>query len=224
METQPKREEIPPISLERRLSRDQEAEIDACYELLSSGRPVSEVLEEMRRIGKGGKVSNATLAIKLAEVCEQLDKTAATPGSIEPSDQIDAPSTPIFEPPRDFAEASRSKFRRLVWVGFIGCFAASSVTFAGIVSVGQLPAVPTAPPPICHGSGTRTNQVGSNDSCSGARTNQTGFNDICDGDSDARESWRSPPGEVRCVLGEALFRARGPGRRCASRNTACRHL
>ena len=50
MGTQPKREEIPPISLERRLSRDQEAEIDACYELLSSGRPVSEVLEEMRRI------------------------------------------------------------------------------------------------------------------------------------------------------------------------------
>lgn len=148
METQPKREEIPPISLEPRLSRDQEAEIDACYELLSSGRPVSEVLEEMRRIGKGGKVSNATLAIKLAEVCEQLDETPATPGSIEPSDQIDEPSTPIFEPPRDFAEASRSKFRRLVWVGFIGCFAASSVTFAGIVSVGQLPAVPTAPPPI----------------------------------------------------------------------------
>src|SRR5438045_7953272 len=102
----------------------------------------------MRRIGNGGKVSNATLAIKLAEVCEQLDETPATPGSIEPSDQIDEPSTPIFEPPRDFAEASRSKFRRLVWVGFIGCFAASSVTFAGIVSVGQLPAVPTAPPPI----------------------------------------------------------------------------
>jgi hypothetical protein len=148
METQPKREESPPISLEPRLSRDREAEIDACYELLSSGRPVSEVLEEMRRIGKGGKVSNATLAIKLAEVCEQLDETPATPGSIEPSDQIDEPSTPIFEPPRDFAEASRSKFRRLVWVGFIGCFAASSVTFAGIVSVGQLPAVPTAPPPI----------------------------------------------------------------------------
>jgi len=145
METQPKREEIPPISLEPPLSRDQEDEIDACYELLSSGRPVSEVLEEMRRIGKGGKVSNATLAIKLAEVCEQLDETPATPGCIKPSDQMDEPSTPIFEPPRDFAEASRSKFRRLVWVGFIGCFAASSVTFAGIVSVGQLP---TAPPPI----------------------------------------------------------------------------
>src|SRR5437763_11511227 len=41
METQPKREEIPPISLQPRLSRDQEAEIDACYELLSSGRPMS---------------------------------------------------------------------------------------------------------------------------------------------------------------------------------------
>src|SRR5690349_12639403 len=66
MGTQPTREEIPPISLERRLSRDEEAEIDTCYELLSSGRPVSQVLEEMRRMGKDGKVSNATLAIKLA--------------------------------------------------------------------------------------------------------------------------------------------------------------
>src|SRR4030081_631200 len=139
METQPKREEIPPISLEPRLSRDQEAEIDACYELLSSGRPVSEVLEEMRRIGKGGKVSNATLAIKLAEGCEQLDDTPAPPGSIDPSDQIDEPSTPISEPPRDFAEASRSKFRRLVWVGFIGCFDASSGSFAGFGFGCQLP-------------------------------------------------------------------------------------
>src|SRR5881275_2062133 len=148
METQPKREEIPWISLEPRLSRDQEAEIDACYELLSSGRPMSEVLEELRRIGTRGTVSNADQAIELAEVCKQLGQTPANPGSIEPSDQMDEPSTPIFEPPRDFAEASRSKFRRLVWVGFIGCFAASSVTFAGIVSVGQLPAVPTAPPLI----------------------------------------------------------------------------
>jgi hypothetical protein len=148
MGTQPTREEIPPISLERRLSRDEEAEIDACYELLSSGRPVSQVLEEMRRMGKDGKVSNATLAIKLAEVCEQLDETRATAGSIQPSDQIDEPSTPIFEPPRDFAEASRSKFRRLVWVGFIGCAAVSLVILAAVVSVGQLPAAPAVPPPV----------------------------------------------------------------------------
>jgi hypothetical protein len=149
METQPKREEIPPISLKPRLSRDQEAALDACYELLSSGWPVSEVLQEMRRIGKRGKVSNATLAIELAEVCKQLDETPVKTGSIEPSDPIVEPSTPIFEPPRDFAEASRSKFRRLVWVGLIGCIAASLVvTFAGIVSVDQSPAAPIAPPPV----------------------------------------------------------------------------
>ena len=148
METQPKREEIPPISLQPRLSRDQEAEIDACYELLSSGRPMSEVLEELRRIGTRVTVSNADQAIELAEVCKQLDQTPANPGSIEPSDQIDEASTPIFEPPRDFAEASRSKFRRLVWVGLIGCFAASLVTFAGIVSDGQLPEILTAPPAV----------------------------------------------------------------------------
>ena len=148
METQPKREEIPPISLQPRLSRDQEAEIDACYELLSSGRPMSEVLEELRRIGTRGTVSNADQAIELAEVCKQLDQTPGNPGSIEPSDQIDEASTPIFEPPRDFAEASRSKFRRLVWVGLIGCFAASLVTFAGIVSDGQLPEILTAPPAV----------------------------------------------------------------------------
>jgi hypothetical protein len=148
MGTQPKREEIPQISLERGLSREQEAEINACYELLSSGRPVSQVLEEMRRIGKGGKVSNATLAIKLGEVCEQLDETPATPGSIEPSDQSDEPSTPIFEPPRAFAGASRSKVRRLVWVGIIGSTAVSLVILAAVVSVGQLPAAPAVPPPV----------------------------------------------------------------------------
>src|SRR5207253_11493900 len=114
METQPKREEIPPISLEPPLSRDQEAEIDACYELLSSGRPVSEVLEEMRRMGRGGKVSNATLAIKLAEVCEQVGETPASRGPREASDQRDEPSTPRCEPPRDFAGASRAKSRLLV--------------------------------------------------------------------------------------------------------------
>src|SRR5207248_8037396 len=79
METQPKREEIPPISLQPRLSRDQEAEIDACYELLSSGRPMSEVLEELRRIGTRSTVSNADQAIELAEVCKQLDQTPANP-------------------------------------------------------------------------------------------------------------------------------------------------
>ena len=224
METQPKREEIPWISLEPRLSRDQEAEIDACYELLSSGRPVSEVLEELRRIGTRGKVSNADQGIELAEVCKQLDQTPGNPGSIEPSDQIDEASTPIFEPPRDFAEASRSEIPTPRLGRLYRLFCRKLGDIRGYRVGRPITRRPYCSPADCHGSGTRTNQVGSNDSCSGARTNQTGLNDICNGDSNARESWRRPPGEVRCVLGEALFRARGPGRRCASRNMACRHL
>src|SRR5580704_13792853 len=54
-----------------------------------------------------------------------------------------------IEPSPHNAEALPSKFRRIVWVGLIGCITASLVvTFAGIVSVDQLPAAPIAPPPV----------------------------------------------------------------------------
>jgi hypothetical protein len=137
MESQPKREEPPPLFL----SRDQQNEIDACYELLASGRPISEVLEELRRIGKRGKVSSATLAIELAEVCSQFDETRNETGSC-------APSAPIPEPSSDGAAASRSKFRRVIWESLAGCIAAGFVTLAVIMSVGQLPAAPPAPAPV----------------------------------------------------------------------------
>ena len=142
MEIEPKREE--PFS--PRLSRDQQSEIDACYELLSSGRPVLEILEEMRRIGKHGKISNATLAIELAEACGQVDETQVESGSI-------APSTPTPEPSPDVPAATRSKFRRAIREGFVGCIATGLVTFAGLVSVGQLPAAPSAPPPVAMAPG-----------------------------------------------------------------------
>jgi len=104
------------------LSRDQQSAIDACHELLASGRPVSEVLEELRRVGKRGSVSNATLAIELAEMCSQFDETRHENGSW-------APSAPISESSPDMAASSRSKFRRVIWEGFVGSIAAGLVTF-----------------------------------------------------------------------------------------------
>jgi len=91
METQPEREENP--ELNNPPSDERNAAIEACFDLLSSGRPLSEILAELKRIPRS-HTDNAALAIKLAKLQKDFDKVTPERAPTEPP--IEQP-TPIVE-------------------------------------------------------------------------------------------------------------------------------
>ena len=81
MQTQPQREE----NLQRNNppSDERNAAIEACFDLLSSGRPLSEVLTELKRIPRCHS-DNAALAIELAKLQKDFDEVVPETAPPEP--------------------------------------------------------------------------------------------------------------------------------------------
>jgi len=174
METQPQREE----NLQRNNppSDVRNAAIEACFDLLSSGRPLSEVLTELKRIPRCHS-DNAALAIELAKLQKDFDEVipeTAPPGPPieQPTPIVDqaAPIEPVYiEPPIEpsapmterpsrvdvlrermaepSGEASPWRFRRALWCGLIGSVAAGIFVLLIGMPVDYLPVTTAASAP-----------------------------------------------------------------------------
>src|SRR5690242_16495843 len=89
METQPQREETPELN---NPPDERNAAIEFCFDLLSSGRPLSEVLVELKRIRRS-RSHNAILAIQLAKLQKDFDEVIP-----------ERPSEPAVEQPTSIVE------------------------------------------------------------------------------------------------------------------------
>ncbi|TMJ79887.1 MAG: hypothetical protein E6G79_20035 [Alphaproteobacteria bacterium] len=178
METQPEREENP--ELNNPPSDERNAAIEACFDLLSSGRPLSEILAELKRIPRS-HTDNAALAIKLAKLQKDFDKVTPERAPTEPPIEQPTPIVeqaariepayvePAVEPSATIAEqpsrvdrlrermakrsgdASSPRFRRALWCGLIGSVAAGIFVLLIGMPVGYLPVtIAASAPPPPH--------------------------------------------------------------------------
>jgi len=166
METQPEREEN--LQLNNPPSADRDAAIEAYFELLSSGRPLSEVLAELKRIPRSHS-DNAALAIELAKLQKDFDEVV--PETAPPEPPIEQPTPiveqaapiepayvePAVEPSASIGEqpsrvdvlrermaeglgdACPSRFRRALWCGLISSAAAGIFILLTGIPVSYLP-------------------------------------------------------------------------------------